>query len=145
MSSRFSGVGRNLGVGKGARDHISITISPASRFSRHPVDHPIDKRDIRGARMFMSFVFDDATKTPRDRVKKGALRQLDSKVLIALAVLIRAWGILAFSVSTTRALCIEAPSLVSTTCWYNNVDLWKASLGVISSSAVYLRFRRGTV
>jgi hypothetical protein len=112
---------------------------------RHPAGRSLNKIDIVSTRRLITFVFgDDSSDTYGDKQKRGAFQQLDSATLVALGVLIRKRDIRGRSISAIEVLCTKAPSFISATCWYNDVDLWKASLGVVSSSAAYLKFRKGT-
>ncbi|KAL2166392.1 hypothetical protein VTG60DRAFT_2821 [Thermothelomyces hinnuleus] len=112
--------------------------------SRYPRDHEIDNTNIKCARKVIEFVFADGYNIPAEEAKKSFFRQLDSKALIALAVLIRVRDIQGNSVSTIERLCKNS-SFISTTRWYNDLGLWKAALGVVSNSPAYLRFRKDAV
>ncbi|KAH6847630.1 hypothetical protein B0I37DRAFT_148390 [Chaetomium sp. MPI-CAGE-AT-0009] len=114
-------------------------------FSRHPPNRPISKSDIAYARPFFTFVFRDTSDEPGYRQKRAAFRQLDSTTLAALGILIRLRDIRARSISVIQVLCTKAPSFIRETCWYNDVDLWKASLGVVSYNAAYMKFRKDAV
>ncbi|KAK4107097.1 hypothetical protein N656DRAFT_785658 [Canariomyces notabilis] len=111
---------------------------------RIPRDHKINNTDISYARRVIDFVFADGYNIPAEETKKSFFRQLDSKALMALAVLIRVRDIQGNSVSTIESLCKNS-SFISTTRWYNDPDLWTAALSVVSDSAVYLKFRKDAV
>jgi hypothetical protein len=116
-------------------------------FSRHPPQTPITKTNIAHARRFIAFVFDavdHGPDYPGDAQKRRACQQLDPTTLAALSVLIRLRDIRACGIPVIEAICIKAPSFIPATCWYNNVELWKAFLGVASSSDEYHKFRGGT-
>ncbi|KAK4038781.1 hypothetical protein C8A01DRAFT_37269 [Parachaetomium inaequale] len=112
---------------------------------RHPKDQSLKTIDIHNAGRFITFVFGHGRDKYGDKPKRHAFQQMDSATLVALGVLIRLRDIRAISTSAIETLCAKAPSLLSETCWYNNLDLWNASLGVASSSPVYLKFRKDAV
>jgi hypothetical protein len=111
---------------------------------RHPKDRSLEKIDIHNARTFITFVFGHGRVKYGDEPKRHAFQQLDSATLVALGVLIRLRDIRGYSITVIEALCIKARSLIPATCWYMNLDLWEAALGVVSSSAAYWKFRNGT-
>ncbi|KAK4141333.1 uncharacterized protein C8A04DRAFT_31083 [Dichotomopilus funicola] len=105
------------------------------------IDRSKHKQLVRNV---IKHVFADGHNSPAEEAKKGFFQQLDAKALVALAVLIRVRDIQGNSVSTIERLCKNF-CLIPTTSWYNDLDLWKTTLDVVSNSAPYLRFRKDIV
>ncbi|KAH6637116.1 hypothetical protein F5144DRAFT_207127 [Chaetomium tenue] len=112
-------------------------------FEGHPADHPAKQSDITRACTFLGYVFNE-DEDETDSQKRLLFRKVDSAALLALGVLFRLREIRRCAVSTIKALCARIPSFIQSTCWYEDKELWKASLGVPNSTDAYLRFRKGT-
>lgn len=96
----------------------------------------------------LGYVFDDVageSDTKAQQKKRECLRMLDHETLLAYSALFRLRDVESAAVSTIRALCTGDAVFTRSIRRCNDIQLWIAALGVVSSSDEYWKFRKGTL
>jgi hypothetical protein len=107
--------------------------------ARHPSDSKLGPKDFTRVRKFLDYVYEDVAEIDE---KQRCLRAVSHEILPAVGVLLRSRDLSDSAVQTIREFCLQAPESIEPLGWRHTPQLWEACLEVLSSSDIYIGFRR---